>query len=176
MEKQIRENRIVLGQILDMLNQLNQSDYVSPLDIFGGSSLGQHYRHIMEFYLLLIEGVQSGLVAYDKRIRKKEWEDQLTVAKIMFKEIDDALSLIGSDTDLMLEYGIGYENDKYSSEQIKTTLRRELIFVLEHSIHHLAMIKMGLRYVRPDLKIDPNVGVAPSTLNYHSNVHTDLST
>ena len=175
MDKEIRENRIVIDQIMLLLNQLSQSDFVSALDIFGGSSLGQHFRHIMEFYLLLIEGSKSGLIAYDKRIRKKEWEDQLLVAKTKFKSIDKSLSAMSLDKMLMLEYGNGYEDDDYSSQQVRTSLKRELIFVLEHSIHHLAMIKMGLRHSNPNLKIDPNLGVAPSTIKHQSNVHTDLS-
>ena len=87
MDKEIRENRIVIDQIMLLLNQLSQSDFVSALDIFGGSSLGQHFRHIMEFYLLLIEGSKSGLIAYDKRIRKKEWEDQLLVARLSLSQL-----------------------------------------------------------------------------------------
>ena len=61
--------------------------------------------------------------------------------KTKFKSIDESLSAMSVDKMLMLEYGSGYEDDDYSSQQVRTSLKRELIFVLEHSIHHLAMIK-----------------------------------
>lgn len=47
-----------------------------------------------------------------------------------------------------------------------STIGRELMFVYDHAIHHLAMIKVGLRCHFPDVNANPDLGVSPSTLKF----------
>jgi hypothetical protein len=59
---------------------------------------------------------------------------------------------------LKAEFG-GAERPNYQS-----TVGRELAFVYDHAIHHLAMIKVGLRCHYPHIQIDRDLGVSPSTI------------
>ena len=52
-----------------------------------------------------------------------------------------------------------------STKVIQTNYFRELLYNLEHSIHHQALIKIAL-YRIPHIKIPETFGVAPSTLEY----------
>lgn len=45
-----------------------------------------------------------------------------------------------------------------------STVRREILFVAHHSLHHLAMIKLILQHMNYDQKNISNLGVAPSTI------------
>lgn len=49
---------------------------------------------------------------------------------------------------------------------IPTSLERELMYNIEHTIHHLALIKVGLKLVYPDLDLPNHFGVAPSTIKF----------
>lgn len=175
MEKQIKENVIVLEQVLSVLRLIDQEQFNSEIDIFGGSALGHQFRHILEFYLIFLDGVETGLVSYDKRIRNKQWEQSIDSATMMFNSLIPKIKDIKADKLIELEYGDSYGEKEYSFQRIQSTIKRELSFVVEHSIHHLAMIKMGMRHVFPEIEINKVIGVAPSTIKYQSNVHTDVS-
>jgi hypothetical protein len=51
------------------------------------------------------------------------------------------------------------------TETLETNYFRELLYNLEHSIHHQALIKVAL-YRLPHIKISDSFGIAPSTLEY----------
>jgi len=47
-----------------------------------------------------------------------------------------------------------------------SSMGRELQFAFDHAVHHLAMIRMGLETYFPEIPVDDDLGVAPSTLKY----------
>ncbi len=51
------------------------------------------------------------------------------------------------------------------SEQLKTNYFREVAYNLEHTIHHMALIRVGLREVG-DVPVSDTYGVASSTLKH----------
>jgi len=46
-----KENLI---QIKDLLGNITAAHYTTKPEILSGASIGQHVRHILEFYLLLV--------------------------------------------------------------------------------------------------------------------------
>ena len=66
----------ILQQLLEMTNQLDDTNYAQALDVFSGSSIGEHKRHIIEFYQCL-ENVQDGVVSYDSRRRNSTLETSI---------------------------------------------------------------------------------------------------
>ena len=51
-----------LLQIRDLLENLTTDDYTATPRILSGATIGQHIRHILEFYLLLVSGSFSGTI------------------------------------------------------------------------------------------------------------------
>ncbi|MDX1476670.1 MAG: hypothetical protein R3301_03155 [Saprospiraceae bacterium] len=51
-----------------------------------------------------------------------------------------------------------------------SSLERELIYNIEHTIHHLAIIKIGLAIIAPDIPLPAHFGVAPSTVKYKQGI------
>ena len=47
---------------------------------------------------------------------------------------------------------------------IDSTVGRELLYNLEHCIHHLALIKIGLKLVAPQIELPTHFGFARSTI------------
>ncbi|MDH3651116.1 MAG: hypothetical protein OEQ53_15620, partial [Saprospiraceae bacterium] len=51
---------------------------------------------------------------------------------------------------------------------VPSNVARELLYNLEHLIHHLAIIRIAMREVEPDVELGAHFGVAPSTLLYRA--------
>jgi len=156
----------VVQQINHVLEQLEPHEYRRQLPEFEGSSLGQHFRHILEFFQCLENGVRSGTVDYAARERNLLYEDNANLAAAAFETFADALpSLhIFDPVEVRAEFG-GQERPAYAS-----TVGRELLFVYDHAIHHLAIIKIGLLCQFPHVRADRDLGVSPSTIKAREKV------
>jgi len=151
---------LTINQVNDLLCQIEPHEYRQPLPEFDGSTLGQHFRHILEFFICLERGVVTGIVDYASRERNLLFEDYPKVAMVSLDAFAESLEFLPPTMELALraEFG-GADRPCYQS-----TVGRELAFVYDHAIHHLAMIKIGLRCHFPHIQIDRNLGVSPSTI------------
>ncbi len=156
---------IIIRQMVELLENLDAGTYARPLTIFNGSSIGQHFRHIVDFYGCLARGAGDGRVDYAKRERDvlvETWPqsaaDALSLCAGQLAELDESQSL-----EVVADFSADLNE---SRPVVGSTLGRELMYAYDHAVHHLAMIKMGLKAARPDMEVAPNVGVAPSTLKY----------
>jgi uncharacterized damage-inducible protein DinB len=151
-----------LQQLIDLLLQLDPGTYAKPLPLLSGSSLSGHVRHIAEFYLCLFQGLQSTEVDYDARKRNPLLETDNLFAVQTLERIINYVQEVQEDQTLQLKA-------TYEAEQsllVPTTLYRELIYNLEHCIHHLATIRIGVSAGTHQYFIPQNFGVAPSTIQH----------
>jgi uncharacterized damage-inducible protein DinB len=151
-----------LQQLIDLLLQLEPPLYTQPLPVLSGSTLGQHVRHIAEFYLCLFSGISAGQVDYDARKRNLLLETDTGYARQILEDIIRQVQGVEEDRDLHLKVCYQPQN----ALLVPTTLYRELIYNLEHSIHHLATIRIGVSACGSTCRLPQNFGVAPSTLHY----------
>jgi hypothetical protein len=155
---------LALGKIFSQLNlalsDLSNEDYCKPLEVLSGSSIGQHTRHIIEFFKVLMDQYEDGFVNYDRRDRDNALETDKNVALNAIAMIHSAILLDDKEMTLAGIYA-GESNEI----KVKTTYHRELIYNLEHTVHHMAMIKIGFRYFSEYL-LPSEFGVAESTKRY----------
>jgi hypothetical protein len=151
-----------LQQLIDLLLQLDPGTYAQPLPILSGSSLSGHVRHIAEFYLCLFHGLQSNQVDYDARKRNPLLETDNVFAVQTLEAIVRKVEAVQEDQTIYLK--ATYIADK--PLLVQTTLYRELIYNLEHCIHHLATIRIGVSALSNQYTIPQNFGVAPSTIQH----------
>ncbi len=150
----------IIHQMNDLLDQLEPHEYRRPLQEYDGSTLGQHFRHILEFFICLERGLKKGIVDYASRERNLLYEDSPGVAKAALETFAETLERLEPEQNLVFLAEFGHqERPAYPS-----TLGRELVFVFDHAIHHLAIIKIGLRCQFPDIHTDRHLGVSPSTI------------
>lgn len=151
-------------QINHVISQLATQDYRKPLSEFEGSSLGQHFRHILEFFQCLETGIQSGTVDYASRNRNVLYENDPAVALAAFEAFVHVLPSfdMAQPIEVRAEFG---SDDRPCYE---STVGRELLFVYDHAIHHLAIIKIGLICHFPRLQVEKDLGVSPSTIKARS--------
>lgn len=155
---------INLLEIKSMLKNMDNNRYSSSLVLLSGASVGQHVRHILEFYTCLISAKKLGVVNYDGRKRNLQLETNGAFAQIQIDEIIADLPNFNVAKQLFLEGNYTHQNNPITT--ITTTFGRELAYCLEHSIHHQALIKIGLKELNLENIIKENFGVAPATIRY----------
>lgn len=139
--------------------------YQAPLDILSGSTIGQHSRHIIEFYNCLLEqssGTPDPVISYARRRRDHLIESQPDHAIRYVEEICEKLNALDISMNCRLDSTEHGQDDLL----IQSTIGRELIYNIEHTIHHLAIVKIALKSVLPSLELPEHFGVAPSTIRH----------
>lgn len=161
-----------LEQIKLVLDKTSAVQYKAPLSILFKSSIGMHMRHIVEFYQCLMTAHMTGRVNYDARERNKRIESDLDYCKQTIDNIIVDLNNIDENKDLALH---GSQELGDTICVIPTNIFRELSYLIEHTIHHMAMIKMAYDHNFEDVEIHPHFGVAYSTIKYQESVHSNVS-
>lgn len=160
-------NLRLLEQGYELIGRVPVEAYASST-ADGAKPVGPHFRHVLEHYFRFLAGVESGRVDYDARAREQAIETDPAAARERIRELMGGLTALdGVDlegvAEVRLECGAGSEADQWS----RSTLRRELQFLLSHTVHHYALI--GLLLAQRGIDPGPDFGVAPSTLKHWRN-------
>lgn len=155
-----------LEELSDLLLQLSSIDYYQISSVFRTSSIGQHVRHILELFECLLSQYESGKINYDSRKRDLKLENNPAFALEKIREIQTKINL--PDKDLILSH-----EQTPESPLIKTTYFRELLYNLEHCVHHQALIRLACLAI-PGISIPDNFGVAKSTIHYTSQMSSKI--
>ena len=151
----------VFSQLTGSLKPLDDLQYNYPCKNLSGHSIGQHVRHIIEMFQCVEAGYVTGEVDYEKRKRDKNIETD----KIFAVGLLQGIVLMISKKNKSLFLLTYYDESKSEAEKILTNYFREIAYNLEHAIHHMALIRVGLREIG-DFPVDDSYGVASSTLKY----------
>ncbi|MCU0403731.1 MAG: hypothetical protein MUE99_04220 [Chitinophagaceae bacterium] len=148
----------IVRELYKALSVCTDAQYSMPLPILSGSSLGEHTRHITEFFQCLLEGVSKETIAYDQRKRDRVLENDKQRA--LQTLTDTCIRLPAGEKQMILTENMG----NGMALTISTGYYREWLYAIEHAIHHMAIIKIGLRSL--NLSVEQHFGVAPSTLQH----------
>lgn len=151
----------LLEQLEFVIEKLSNDQYTAPVSLLSNATIGQHARHVIEFFLELEKGYYNGIVNYDKRKRDYEIESNRYFAIQKLIEIKNCLS--GADKNLLLT--VELNADEHTEIEIKTNYFRELIYNLEHTVHHMALMRIGIASVS-DILLPEKFGVAASTIKF----------
>ena len=149
-----------LNELIDLLNQLSQIEYSKSCPDLSNATIGEHTRHIIEMFQCLENQCDSGIVNYDNRMRniRIQTDTLFAIENIVTIQIN----LDKKNINLELLQIIDGEEIRIASNY-----HRELLYNLEHCIHHQALIKVAVLQCET-VKIDPNFGVARSTIEYRN--------
>ena len=147
-----------LSENIELLRQLTNEEFMQKNPELSNATIGEHMRHIIELFGCLLENYDYGLINYDDRKRdvllQTDKNESIAIIEKYLLELDKP------NKPLSLTH-----NCFSPIELLHTNYFRELIYNLEHSIHHQALIKVALHSL-PHIKIPSTFGVAPSTLEY----------
>jgi hypothetical protein len=156
---------IVLGDLRYYLEVIDPVSYQSPLDLLSGSTIGQHTRHIIEFYTCLLEqsaGQTDPVINYAQRRRDHQIESQPDHAISLVNDLCTRLN----DLDAAQHCFLDCTEHGQDNLLVASTIGRELIYNIEHTIHHLAIVKIALKAAHPEIVLPEHFGVAPSTIRH----------
>lgn len=154
------DNAGCLRQIAALLERLADADYATGHPAAGASGSGAHLRHCLDHYDRFLAGLKSGRIDYDARARDQRTEKQRAIAQERIATIVQELLALPAHAG-----AITVEVKMDSGDAVgwtRSTIARELQFLLSHTVHHCALMAFILRVRGVD--VDRDFGVAPSTL------------
>ncbi len=155
----------VLLQGCILLDALDDVGYKRPLDERSGASVGAHYRHVLDHFLCLRDGMRRGAIRYDERQRDSELENSRTAARRSTEKLLGEFRSLPSDAldnYCTVTYTVGYGED--GPESADSNLAREIMFCVGHAVHHYAIVK--LLCAASAIHLPYEFGIAPSTLKH----------
>lgn len=154
----------IFSHLRNYLSRVPESAYCKPVEALSNATLGQHTRHTLEFFQCIAEQSASGMLCYDKRHRDHAIEVSPNAAIHSMEAISAWFTTSFADRHLLLQVTLQESSDRLAL--IPTTSLREWNYAVEHAIHHMAMIRIGAKFVAPGLPLPDSFGVAPSTIKY----------
>ena len=153
--------RNVFVQLHETLDKLTPEQYTAPSTSLFNATIGQHVRHIVELFQCLECGYETGLVNYEKRKRDKQIETDKELAIRLLHQISN--HLIREDKKLQLE--MSYDDVSHETVTVDSNYYREVIYNLEHTVHHMALIRVGVTELTT-IALPEGFGVATSTIKH----------
>lgn len=152
-----------LNSLKNLLHFIDDASYQHPSRHLANASIGAHTRHIIELLQCAVNGYDADLIDYVNRKRNLELEVN---RKLAIKTLD-AISNYAKKDDKVLWLVAENADDM----QVMTSYYREIAYNVEHTIHHLALIKVSL--IEQDLDIvDDSFGMAYATIQYKQKLQT----
>jgi hypothetical protein len=142
-----------------VLIEPQQYRYKNPL--MSGATVGQHVRHVIELFQEMINGYRTGEINYENRQRNFLIETDIAFAIQQMRAIADVFSM--PDKNLLLT--TAYADDGEDAVTITSNYTREMIYNIEHTIHHMALIRIAYMSAF-NIELNEAFGVAPSTIKY----------
>ena len=163
----IDQNLQLLEQARVLLDQIDEDRYRGPRGDDGHEAgVGPHLRHCIDFYRCFLRDLEAGRIDYDRRERQPDLEERREAALAAIGQLEAGLARV-SDADRELEVRVDAAPGESPEEAwSRSSLARELRFLVSHTVHHYALIAQRLRAGG----YDPgrSFGVAPSTLQFWS--------
>jgi hypothetical protein len=126
-------------------------------------------RHVIELFQCLDAGYPENSVNYEKRKRDIAIETDKELALQLLQDIFGKLDK--PDKELILH--ASYDELTAEPISIPTNYFREVAYNLEHTIHHMALIRVGIKEVS-DITLPEEFGVASSTVKHRKHVHSNI--
>lgn len=158
----------ILSQLSDLVSQLNENDFVKPSPALSQSTVGQHMRHTLEFFICFEQGFERGVINYDQRAHDKLIETDKFIALAAIQRIRDFIVRQQEEKTLKLE--VSYDLNSDACVVVDTNYTRELVYNIEHAVHHMAIMKIGVREIAPYVSLPADFGIAASTIRHKETV------
>jgi len=155
----------ILQQGCSLLDTVRPEAYTRREEGSQGSSIGAHYRHVLDHFSCLLEGIRGGEINYDQRRRSPELEASPEAAMRATNELIEQFRVLPAELlqgECTVTYSVGYGDAEVQS--VRSNVAREVMFCVGHAIHHFAILKLLCAAMAVQLPYE--FGVAPSTLKH----------
>jgi hypothetical protein len=159
----------VLGQGEALLMALDDMAYATKIPAAFNASVGGHYRHCLDHFRSVFEGLDAAEVNYDDRKRDPRIETVRKVALVHTRELRRASEGFGDwalGCSIQARSKVSYTIDE--SPSARSTVGREIMFCVVHAVHHYALIRVMCGIL--EVALPDGFGVAPSTIKHQEAV------
>jgi uncharacterized damage-inducible protein DinB len=153
--------RHLLRQLENAVSELSDQQFCTPIPLLGNSTIGQHIRHILEFYIELDNGYPIGLIDYNGRKRDHDLQTYRESAIHKIQQISNLIKLENK----VLNVTVDFDSEEGITQQLPSNYFRELMYNIEHTVHHMALIRVGISLCSSIL-LPEDFGLAASTIKY----------
>ncbi|WP_406609804.1 DinB family protein [Agarivorans sp. JK6] len=163
--KQLRDATVEALQQVQQLVEASDGALYNQPSVHSESGIGRHVRHILDHFLALQHGLDKGSIDYNSRHRDSDIENDPSLALQLIDQLCNWFLHPQSSIDerpIKVESEISLKQQQ--SMQFDSSLSRELCYLINHTVHHVAYAKLVAKEL--GLSIDNNMGIAPSTASY----------
>jgi uncharacterized damage-inducible protein DinB len=162
--KQLREATLeTLGQVKQLILACSAENYKQPYE-HAQSGVGRHVRHILDHFLAVKAGLPAGLIDYKSRHRDSAVESDRSVALQLVNDMMDWLASDDGIVDKSLTVQTEISVSETRNARTESTVSRELCYLINHTIHHVAFATLVAKHL--GVALGDDLGVAPSTASY----------
>ncbi len=161
----------VLAQGELLATTVSPEDYSRKSAIAFNASIGGHYRHCLDHFTSLIDGVEKREINYDHRERDARIETDPAFALKITRQLRHSLEQLPVEllhAPVLARCEVSYE--KGSSPRAASTLSREVVYAIAHAVHHFALIAVMARLM--EINLPAHFGVAPSTVAWQATLES----
>ena len=132
----LQTNVDALKEGVELISVLEPGQYTKGFKPAFQSTIGAHFRHVVEHYRCFFKQMSEGVFCYDERDREQILECEADYA---IESINKIINQFADVSDIAFEQTYTLK-DEQSPNPVETNLQRELLFMQSHTIHHYAMI------------------------------------
>lgn len=160
-----------IDQGIRLLDCVTDAQYRHLAVPYVRSSIGQHFRHVVDMFLAISNRRDVTLIDYDARRRGAKIETCRETAtkelKVVKSWMSDRLVELDQGTlGMLIDVAIKTEVtiEATHSVELRSTMLRELVFTSSHAVHHYALISVIAKI--QGVNLEPELGVAPATATF----------
>ncbi len=152
-----------VAQLADILAAMSDDQYLrKPVGVFQ-SSVGGHVRHCLDHVSALLSGITTGVIDYEQRERGGEIETRRDAALSLARTLAKSVREIGGSADpRSAVVAVTMYDPGCAPMRTESSVGRELMFVLSHTVHHNAIIAGMLATL--GVAMPTGFGYAPATI------------
>ena len=152
----IQSNIDAMNDGVALLSRLQPEQYTQGYKPAFHSTIGAHFRHVLEHYRCFMTQLESGQFCYDSRQRDQLLECDFEYANRAIIEVTCLLGELESK-DLNRQCQL---SDRQVIGTVASTVFRELLFLQSHTMHHYAIIGAMTRALGAQPADDFGVAIA----------------
>lgn len=165
----LQTNVDALEEGATLLTAISTEQYTQGYKPAFNSTIGAHFRHVLEHYRCFLNQLSSGKLCYDNRERDQLLESDCDYAKRTIEDLKQALVSL-SDEALSKSCEVV---DQQADGIVTSSVHRELLFLQSHTAHHYAIIAAMARALGS--QPEANFGVAIATRTHQKGVTAQTS-
>ncbi|CED72412.1 hypothetical protein ACU5DF_20490 [Aliivibrio wodanis] len=154
-----------LQQGLQLLNNISDRDYTHLASPYVDSSIGEHFRHILDLFYAIRTAQDEEAINYNNRRRGHLIE---TNKELAIKELNSIIQWLNLLPQQYLTRSISLITEVCpyvtQSHAMKSSIEREITFASLHASHHYALMKVITRLL--NINTISTFGYAPTTSSF----------